>query len=126
MHTILAYLRDSLTYMRQVAIHTMDYAEAATTNILSPDILPVEDLRNMLRNIESELPSTMHLPILLDDTFHFYGYLNTHVLIAEGQFLLFINVPIQTEWASSIYMKFSIYKFCIITYQPNTKLTTGM
>ena len=35
---ILAYLRDSLTYMRQAPIHTMDYVDAATTNILSPDI----------------------------------------------------------------------------------------
>ena len=47
-HTILAYLRDCLTYMRHVAIHMMDYVDAATTNVLSPDILPVEDLRNML------------------------------------------------------------------------------
>ena len=42
MHTILAYFRDSLTYMGKVAIHMMDYEDAATTNILSPDILPVE------------------------------------------------------------------------------------
>ena len=63
MCTLLASLRDSLTYMRQVAIHMMDYMDVATTNILSPDILPVEDLRNMLRHIESELTSTMHLPI---------------------------------------------------------------
>ena len=41
--------------MRQVAIHTKNYVNAATTNILAPDILPVEDLRNMLRHIESEL-----------------------------------------------------------------------
>ena len=72
MHTILAYLRDSLTYMRQVAIHMMDYVDAATTNILSPDILTVEDLRNMVRHIESELPSKMHLTISLDDILHFY------------------------------------------------------
>ena len=91
MHPILAYLRDSLTYMRQVAIHRMDYVNAATTNILSPDILPVTDLRNMLRHIESELPSIINLPFSLDDTLHFYWYLNTHVLIAEGQFLLLIN-----------------------------------
>ena len=39
MHTILAYLRDSLTYMRQVAIHMMEYVNVATTNVLSPDIL---------------------------------------------------------------------------------------
>ena len=44
MHTILAYLRDSLTCVRQVAIHIMDYMDAATTNVLSPDILPVADL----------------------------------------------------------------------------------
>ena len=56
MCTILAYLRHSLTYMRQVAIHTMDYVHAATTYILPPDILPMEDLRSMLRHIESELP----------------------------------------------------------------------
>ena len=47
-HTILAYLTDSLTSLRQVAIHMMDYVDVATTNIPSPDILPVEDLRNML------------------------------------------------------------------------------
>ena len=75
----------------------MDYVDAATTNILSPDILPVEDLRNMLRHIESELSSMMHLPISLDDTLHFYWYLNTHVLIGDGQFLLLINVYIQNR-----------------------------
>ena len=84
MHTILAYLRDSLTYMGQVAMHMMDYVDAATTNILLSDILPMEDLRSMLRHIETELPSTVHLPISSDDTLHFY----THVLKAEGQFLL--------------------------------------
>ena len=97
MHTVLAYLRDSLTYMRQVAIHMMSYVDAATTNILSPDIFPVEHLRNMHKHIESELPSTIHLPISSDNTLHFYQYLNTHILIAEGQFLLLINVPIQNR-----------------------------
>ena len=85
MCTILAYLRDSLMYMRQAAIYTIDHVDAATTNILSPDILPVEDLRNMLRHIESELPSIMHLPISLDSTLHFYWYLNTHVLLAVSR-----------------------------------------
>ena len=72
MHTILAYLRDSFTYIMQVAIHIIDYVDAANTNVLSPDILPVEDLRNVLRNTESELPSTMYLPISSDNTLHFY------------------------------------------------------
>ena len=74
----------------------MDYVNAATTNILSPDILPIGDLRNMLRYIESELHSTMDLPILSDGTLRFYQYLNTHVFRA-GQFLLLINVPIQNR-----------------------------
>ena len=97
MCTILAYLSDSLSCMRQVVIHTKDYMDAVATNILSPDILPVGDLRSMFRHKESELPSTMHLPISSDDTLHFYWYLNTNVLIAEGQFLLLTNVPIQNR-----------------------------
>ena len=92
--TKLTYPRDLL---RQVAIHMMDYEDAATTNVLSPDILFVEDLRNMLRHIESELPSVMHLPISLHNTLHFYQYLSTHVLIADGQFLLLINVSIENR-----------------------------
>ena len=97
MHTILAHLRDSLTYLRQVAIHMIDYVDAAITNVLSPDILPVEDLRNMLKHIESELPPMMHLPISLDNTPHFNQNLSTHVMLADGQFLLIINVPIQNR-----------------------------
>ena len=77
MHTILAKFRDSLTYMRQVAIHMMDYVDAATTNVSSPEILPVEDLRNMLRHIEYELPSTMHLFISSDDTLNFYSCIDS-------------------------------------------------
>ena len=94
MHIILAYLRDSLTYKRQVAIHMIDYVDAATTNIFSPDILPIEDLRSIPQHTESELPSTMHLPISSNDTLHVYHYLNTYVLIAEGQFLLLTYMPI--------------------------------
>ena len=61
-YSILANLRDSLHYMRQIAMHAMYYIDAATTGILSPHILPVE------------LPSTMHLPVSLDDTLHFCRY----------------------------------------------------
>ena len=81
--------------MRQVAIYTMDYVDAATTNILSPDILSMEDLRSMFQLIESKVPLTQHLPISLDVTLDFYWYLNTHLLIAEGQFMLLIDMPIQ-------------------------------
>ena len=49
----------------------------------------------MLIHIEAELPSTIHLPMSLGDTLHFYRYLHTHVSVTEEQFLLLINVPIQ-------------------------------
>ena len=81
--------------MREVAIPTMDYVDAATTRILSLHVLPVEDLRKMLLHIEETLPSTMHLTISSEDAFHFYRYLCTHVLIADEQFLLLIDVSTQ-------------------------------
>ena len=93
--TIFAYLRVCLTYMKQVAAHTMDYVNATTTNILPPDILPVKEFKGMLRHIELQSPSIMHLPISLDDTLHFHRYLKTHLLVAQEQFLLLIDVPIQ-------------------------------
>ena len=49
----------------------------------------------MLSHIEETLPSTMHLPVSSEDALHFYRYLCTHVLIADEQLLLLINVPIQ-------------------------------
>ena len=109
MCTIPAYLREALTYMRQVAIHIMHYMVTATSIILSPNILPVEDLRNMLRHIESELPSTVNLPISSDDATDFCCYLSTHVLIAEGKFLLLLDVPIQNRAQQlQIYEVFSL------------------
>ena len=74
--------------MRQIAMHAMDNIDEATTGILPPLLLLVEDLREMLMHIEAELPSTMHLPVSLDGTFHFYWYLHIHILVAEKQFLL--------------------------------------
>ena len=97
MCTILTYLWESLTYMRQIFIHTIDYVHTATTNILSSHILPVDDLRNILRHIGSELPSTMHQSNSSDDTLHFYQYLNIHIFIAEGQFLLLVDGSIQNR-----------------------------
>ena len=72
MHIILAYLRGSFSYMRQDAICTIDFVEVATTNVLSPDIILVADLRNMLKHIGSETPPTIHLHISSDNTLHFY------------------------------------------------------
>ena len=44
---------------------------------------------------EAALPSTMHLPVSLDDTLYFYKYLHTHVLVIEEQYLLLNDVPIK-------------------------------
>ena len=73
----------------------MDYINAATTGTLSMHILPIVDLKRMLSHIEETLPSTLHLPVSVEDTLQFYQYLCMHVLIANKQFLLLINVPIQ-------------------------------
>ena len=75
--------------------HTMDYINAATSGTLSPHILPVMDLQNMLLHISDTLPPTLHLPVSPDDTLHFYRYLCTHILIENKQFVLLIDVPIQ-------------------------------
>ena len=93
--SFLANLRDSLYYMRQIAMHEKGYIDKATPNILSPHVLPVEDLQEMLIHIKAELPSTMDLLVSSDDTLHFYIYLCTHNSVAEEQFLLLIDVPIQ-------------------------------
>ena len=76
-------------------MHIMDYVNAATTGTLSPHILPIMDLKQILSHIEETLPPTMHLPVSCKDTLHFHCYLHTHVLIANQQFLLLIDVPIQ-------------------------------
>ena len=81
--------------MRQVAMHALDYIDAAATSILLPHVLLIEDIWKMLIHIEEALSSTMHLPVSSEDTLHFYRYLCTHVLLAYKEFLLLINVPIQ-------------------------------
>ena len=54
-------------------MHIMDYIHAATTGTLSPHILPITDLKQMLSHIEEALPTTMHLPVSSEDTLHFLG-----------------------------------------------------
>ena len=93
--SILANHRDLLYYMRQVAMHAMDYIDAATTGIISLHVLPVEDLQKMLTHIKEALASTIHLTFSSKDTLHFYRYLHTHILITDEQFLLLIDIPIQ-------------------------------
>ena len=80
--------------MTEVSIHSTDYVDAATTGILSPHVLVVEDLSKMLLHMEETLPLTMHLPISSDNALHFYRYLCNHLLIANEQFILLFHVPI--------------------------------
>ena len=81
--SVLANLLDSLSYIKEVSIHIMDYIDADSTGIISPHILPIMDLKQMLSRIEEILPPMMHLPTPSEDTLHFYQYLCTHFLIAN-------------------------------------------
>ena len=48
-------------------MHAIDSIEATTIGILSPHVLPVEDLKKMFLHIEEALPLTMHLPVSSED-----------------------------------------------------------
>ena len=61
--SVLANLRVSLSYIRTVSTHTMDYIDAATTGTLSRHILLIMDLKKKLAHMEETLPSTLHLPV---------------------------------------------------------------
>ena len=107
--SVLANLWDSLPYITTVSIHIMDYIDAPTTGTLSPHILPITDLKQMLSHIEETLPPTMHLQVSSEDTLHFYCYLHMHILTANQQFLLLIDVPIQNHSQQlSIYKTFTL------------------
>ena len=95
LRSVFANLHDSMHYLHTLSTHTMDYINVATSGILSPHVLPVAYLQKMLQHIADTLPPTLHLPISLVDTLHFYRYLCTHILIENKQFLLLINIPIQ-------------------------------
>ena len=95
LRAMLTNLRDCLHFMKQLANHMLEYIDTATTGTLTPHLIPVPDLQQMLYQIESELPPNMHLPIPSSDPLHFYRYLQTHILVEENQFLLLIDVPIQ-------------------------------
>ena len=95
LRAMLTNLRDCLHFMKQLANHILEYIDTATTGTLTPHLILVPDLQQMLYQIESELPPNMHLPIPSSDPLHFYRYLWTHVLVEENQFLLLIDVPIQ-------------------------------
>ena len=61
--SVLANLQDSLSYIRTISTHTMDYIDAATRRTLSLHTLPIMDLKGILSHIEETLPSTLHLPV---------------------------------------------------------------
>ena len=64
----------------------------------------------MLTHIEDTLPSTLHLPISPEDSLHLYRLLCMHVLIAEKQFLLLIDIPIHDRSQQiTIYEVFTLH-----------------
>ena len=79
LRAMLANLRDCFHFMKQLANHILGYIDTATTGTLTPHLIPMPDLQQMLYQIESELPPNMHLPIQSSDPLHFYRYLRTHV-----------------------------------------------
>ena len=84
--SVFANLHDSLSYIRMVSAHTIDYIDTATSGTLSPHILPVIDLQKMILHREETLPLMLHLPVSSDDTLHFYRHLHANVLIATNSF----------------------------------------
>ena len=70
--SVLVNLQDSLSYIRTVSMHTMDYVNAAVTVTLSPHILPIMDLKKILAHIEETLPPSLHLLISSENILHFY------------------------------------------------------
>ena len=69
--SVLADLHDSLSYIKSVSMHIVDYINAATTGTLSPHILHIAGLRQMPSHIVESLPTTMCLPVTSEDTLHF-------------------------------------------------------
>ena len=96
------------TQQNEKSTQIMDYVDAAMTGTISPHILPITDLRQMISHIEETLDSTMNLPVSSEDTLHFYRYLHPHVLIVNQQFLLLIDVPLQEHT-----QQLSIYKILL-------------
>ena len=95
LRAMLINLRDCLHFMKQLANHVLEYIDTATTGTLTPHLIPVPDLQQILHRIESDLPPNIHLPIPSSDPLHFYRYPQMHILVEENQFLLLIDVPIQ-------------------------------
>ena len=50
--SVLVSLQDSLSYIRTISMHTMDYINAAMTGTLLPHVLPIMGLKKMLVHIE--------------------------------------------------------------------------
>ena len=70
--SVLSNLQDSLSYIRTVSTQALDYIDTAVTGTLSPQILPIMDLKRMLSLIEETLLSTLQLPVSSEDALHFY------------------------------------------------------
>ena len=93
--SVFANLHDSLNYIWMVSTHGL-YQCNHIKNTISTHPTHCGSPKILL-HISDTLPPTLHLPVSPDDTLHFYRYLYTHVLIANKQFLLQTDVPIQDQ-----------------------------
>ena len=116
-------LWDSLHYLGMVSTLTMEYINTAISGILSPHVLPITDLQNMLRHIADTLPPTLHLPISPEDTLHFYRCLHTHILIENKQFYYWLTCPYKIEPARSQCTRSLLWIFPMETIQPTMTWT---
>ena len=104
--SVFANLRDTMKYLCTISTHTMDYIDAATSGKLSPHVLPVADLQQMLTHIATTLPLTLHLPISLMDTLHFYRYLHSTMSSSRtNNSYYWLTSPSRTEPNRSPYTK---------------------
>ena len=62
----------------------------------------------MLIHIKEALPSNIHFPFSSEDMLPFHRYLHTYILIADEQFLLLIDIPIQDHTQLKIYQVFNL------------------
>ena len=108
--SVLAHLQDSLSYIRKVSMHIMDYVNAATRGTLSPlTFYLLWILSRCCHTYRKPYHLQCILPVSSEDTLHFYCYLHIHVLIVNQQFLLLIDVPVQDHSQQhSIYKIFTL------------------
>ena len=109
-HSILVNLRDSLCYMRQIAMHVMDYIRCSHYWYI---ITTCTSSRRFKRNADAHWKQSYHQPCTYQcHQMTLFTSIDTcapTVLVAEEHFLLLVDVPIQDHTQQlEIYQVFSL------------------